>query len=65
MRAAKIFDANNTKLRIRPWRESLSDNQIQMLNKILKNELEYYDITNIPNPKISVVMAVYNGEPYV
>ncbi len=43
LKVAKIFDANNTKFRIKPWGESLDDNQIDMLNKMLEEELRNYD----------------------
>ena len=42
LKVAKIFD-NNTKFRIKPWGESLDDNQIDMLNKMLEEELRNYD----------------------
>ena len=45
LKVAKIFDANKTKFRIRPWGESLDSNQIDMLNKILEKELGYYNYT--------------------
>ena len=45
LNVVKIFDANNTKFRIRPWKETLSHNQIDMLNKILEEELGYYNYT--------------------
>jgi len=38
----KIIDANNSKFRIEAWKDSLSNNQINMLNDILNKELEYF-----------------------
>lgn len=43
LKAAKIFDANNAQFRIKPWKENLNTNQIDMLNTILRKELEHYN----------------------
>ena len=39
----KIVDANNIRLRIPPWKNSLTKKQIIMLNDILEEELKYYN----------------------
>ena len=42
LRRVKIIDANNNYFRIPSWRESLSANQIHILNDILKKELDHF-----------------------
>ena len=42
LNTVKIIDANNSKFRIEAWKDSLSNNQINMLNDILNTELEYF-----------------------
>ena len=42
LRGVKIIDANNNYFRIPSWRESLSANQIHILNDILKKELDHF-----------------------
>ena len=39
----KIFDANNSKFRISPWRTNLNSKQVDMLETILADELEHYN----------------------
>jgi hypothetical protein len=42
LRGVKIIDANNNYFRIPSWRESLSANQINVLNDILMKELNHF-----------------------
>jgi len=43
LKAVRLFDANNTQFRIRPWKENFNKTQIEMLNTILKEDLERYN----------------------